>query len=303
MFEHAHLKLRKREGLCGNGEAHGGIGGRHAGLRRQVRGTRWRGACGGVSHPGVVAGLGRRRDGEELVKRSTVWGITARNRDARAQTPLRFPGRYADPETGLHYSLNRHYDPETARYLSADPLGLVPAPDPAAYVVNPCTWMDPEGLVAKGCRQIGGRYGGLLPSNRMADGKKCPQAMEVNHIPAKSAYKDVSEPGFCIANKPHKKQKVNNGPAIRVEQADHEKLYSTGYSPHSQAWQQYQRELIDQGRITEAMRMGIDDIKRRFPGKYDQHIKDMVAGLKDNKPLQEMLKKRGWSIDTNALPA
>jgi RHS repeat-associated protein len=236
-------------------------------------------------------------------KRSTVWGITTRNRDARAHTPLRFPGQYADPETGLHYNLNRHYDPETARYVSADPLGLVPAPNPAAYVVNPHTWMDPEGLVAKGCTQIGGWYGGLLPSNKMANGQKYPQKMEVNHIPAKSAYKDVIEPGFYIANRPHKKQKVNNGPAIRMEQADHEQLYSTGYSLQSQAWQQYQRELINQGRITEAMRMDIDDIKRRFPGKYDQHIEDMVASLKDNKPLQEMLKNRGWTIDENALLA
>ncbi|GGW55896.1 hypothetical protein GCM10010503_36260 [Streptomyces lucensis JCM 4490] len=236
-------------------------------------------------------------------KRSTVWGITARNRDARAHTPLRFPGQYADPETGLHYNLNRHYDPETARYVSADPLGLVPAPNPAAYVVNPCTWMDPEGLVAKGCTQEAGWYGGLLPANRMANGQQYPQNMEVNHIPAKSAYKDVIEPGFYFANKPHKKQKVNNGPAIRMERDDHEKLYSTGYSLESQAWQQYQRELINQGRITDAMRMDIDDIKRRFPGKYDQHIEEMVNSLKHNKPLQAMLTKRGWTIDENALLA
>lgn len=28
-----------------------------------------------------------------------------------ACTPLRFPGQYYDPETGLHYNLFRHYDP------------------------------------------------------------------------------------------------------------------------------------------------------------------------------------------------
>ncbi|MFB6855959.1 DUF6531 domain-containing protein [Streptomyces sp. NPDC056341] len=236
-------------------------------------------------------------------KRSTVWGITTRNRDAQAHTPLRFPGQYADPETGLHYNLNRHYDPETARYVSADPLGLVPAPNPAAYVVNPFTFMDPEGLVAKGCTQESGWYGGLLPANTKNDGSKYPQPMEVNHIPAKSAYKDVIEPGFYIANKPHKKQKVNNGPAIRMQRDHHDQLYSTGYSLQSQAWQQYQRELINSGRITEAMRMDIDDIKRRFPGTYDQHIKDMVASLDDNKPLQDMLKTRGWKIDKAALLA
>ncbi|MBM4794928.1 RHS repeat protein [Streptomyces sioyaensis] len=62
--------------------------------------------------------------------RTTLWGVTARNRDAIAHTPLRFPGQYEDPETGLHYNYFRHYDPETARYTTPDPLGLDPAPNP-----------------------------------------------------------------------------------------------------------------------------------------------------------------------------
>ncbi|SCK19392.1 DUF6531 domain-containing protein [Streptomyces sp. WMMB 322] len=78
--------------------------------------------------------------------RTTLWGATTWNRDATAYTPLRFPGQYADPETALHYNLHRHYDPDTARYTSPDPLGLVPAPNPAAYVLNPYSWTDPLGL-------------------------------------------------------------------------------------------------------------------------------------------------------------
>jgi RHS repeat-associated protein len=78
--------------------------------------------------------------------RSTVWGTTTWNTDAQAYTPLRFPGQYFDAETGLHYNCFRYYDPETARYISVDPLGLGPAPNPAAYVVNPHTWSDPLGL-------------------------------------------------------------------------------------------------------------------------------------------------------------
>ncbi len=54
--------------------------------------------------------------------RSTLWGTTAWATDSTAYTPLRFPGQYYDPETGLHYNYFRHYDPETARYLTADPL-------------------------------------------------------------------------------------------------------------------------------------------------------------------------------------
>lgn len=78
--------------------------------------------------------------------RAMLWGTTAWNRDATAYTPLRFPGQYADPETGLHYNLHRHYDPDTARFTTPDPLGLVPAPNPTTYVHNPLTWCDPLGL-------------------------------------------------------------------------------------------------------------------------------------------------------------
>lgn len=78
--------------------------------------------------------------------RATVWGTTTWNRDATAYTPLRFPGQYFDPESGLHYNVFRTYDPETARYLSPDPLGLAPAANPVAYVHNPHTWADPLGL-------------------------------------------------------------------------------------------------------------------------------------------------------------
>ncbi|WP_328582668.1 putative T7SS-secreted protein [Streptomyces sp. NBC_00370] len=81
--------------------------------------------------------------------RSTLWGTTAWARDSRTYTPLRFPGQYYDPETGLHYNCFRHYDPETGRYTSPDPLGLAPSPNPLGYVDNPYTGCDPLGLMPK----------------------------------------------------------------------------------------------------------------------------------------------------------
>ncbi|WP_256726012.1 putative T7SS-secreted protein [Streptomyces sp. IMTB 2501] len=78
--------------------------------------------------------------------RSTLWGTAAWAVNSTTYTPLRFPGQYYDPETGLHYNYFRHYDPETARYLTPDPLGLAPAPNPTAYVDNPNAWIDPLGL-------------------------------------------------------------------------------------------------------------------------------------------------------------
>ncbi|MFH7599669.1 putative T7SS-secreted protein [Streptomyces racemochromogenes] len=80
--------------------------------------------------------------------RTTLWGTTTWNRTAAAYTPLRFPGQYYDPESGLHQNVFRAYDPETARYLTSDPLGLKPDPNPATYIHNPHTWSDPLGLTA-----------------------------------------------------------------------------------------------------------------------------------------------------------
>ncbi|MFJ9523361.1 DUF6531 domain-containing protein [Kitasatospora sp. NPDC101801] len=77
---------------------------------------------------------------------STLWGHTTWAGTSTTYTPLRFPGQYFDPETRLHYNVNRYYDPETARYTSPDPLGLTPHPNPDGYVHNPHTWSDPLGL-------------------------------------------------------------------------------------------------------------------------------------------------------------
>ncbi|KIF76088.1 hypothetical protein QR77_23805 [Streptomyces sp. 150FB] len=99
--------------------------------------------------------------------RSTCWGTTAWNTGATAYTPLRFPGQYADPETGLHYNLFRHYDPETARYTAPDPLGLAPAPNPSTYVINPWVWADPLGLAPKACKMDAYDWEGSIRYGRL----------------------------------------------------------------------------------------------------------------------------------------
>lgn len=63
--------------------------------------------------------------------------------------PLRFPGQWADPESGLHYNLHRYYDPHSGQYLSPDPIGLAGGLRTHAYVHDPLQWVDPWGLA--GC--------------------------------------------------------------------------------------------------------------------------------------------------------
>jgi RHS repeat-associated protein len=92
-----------------------------------------------VAADGTVAGY----------QQHTLWGGTLWH-PSGAATPLRFPGQYHDPETGLHYNQQRYYDPVTGSYLTPDPLGLAPAPNPHAYVPNPHLQADPLGLMSCG---------------------------------------------------------------------------------------------------------------------------------------------------------
>lgn len=60
---------------------------------------------------------------------------------------LRFPGQYYDEFTGLHYNLNRYYNPELGRYMEPDPIGLEGGVNPYVYADNnPLTHVDSSGL-------------------------------------------------------------------------------------------------------------------------------------------------------------
>ena len=63
--------------------------------------------------------------------------------------PIRFQGQYYDSESGLHYNLFRYYDPETGRFISQDPIGLLGGINHYQYAPNHINWIDPLGLCAK----------------------------------------------------------------------------------------------------------------------------------------------------------
>lgn len=86
---------------------------------------------------------------------------TARNRFANAEiTPnpgttnisevkfnLRYPGQYADEESGLFYNYFRSYDARTGRYSQPDPIGLEGGWNRFGYVAgNSLSYADPFGL-------------------------------------------------------------------------------------------------------------------------------------------------------------
>jgi len=80
-----------------------------------------------------------------------AWGqakeaISAAARKAGIRNQIRFQGQYLDEETGLHYNRHRYYDPDGARYITADPIGLLGGMNAYQYAPNPTGWIDPLGL-------------------------------------------------------------------------------------------------------------------------------------------------------------
>lgn len=76
-----------------------------------------------------------------------AFGKTRARPGATIVNPLRLPGQYEDPETGLHQNFHRDYDPSTGRYVERDPLGLDAGTATFAYAAaNPLTLADPLGL-------------------------------------------------------------------------------------------------------------------------------------------------------------
>ncbi|OIJ24590.1 hypothetical protein UG56_022080 [Nocardioides luteus] len=121
--------------------------------------------------------------------RRTIWG--APRDDTSAPTPLRFAGQYADAETGLYYNNQRYYDPATGRYLSQDPLGLLPAPNPNTYVRNPLMWADPLGLAPSACKKNAQE----LRDNLNADGRPPQPGEAAAHIVPSTASNGHWAPG------------------------------------------------------------------------------------------------------------
>jgi len=64
-------------------------------------------------------------------------------------SPLRFPGQYADAESGLAYNYFRDYDPALGRYIQSDPIGLRGGLNTYGYVEgNPVNKVDRWGLAS-----------------------------------------------------------------------------------------------------------------------------------------------------------
>jgi RHS repeat-associated protein len=75
-----------------------------------------------------------------------AWGEVDEVQVKEVECPIRFPGQWADEESGLHYNRFRYYEAQSGRFVSADPIGLLGSLNIHAYALNPVNWVDPFGL-------------------------------------------------------------------------------------------------------------------------------------------------------------
>jgi RHS repeat-associated protein len=93
---------------------------------------------------------------------------------------LRYPGQYADEESGLFYNYFRSYDARTGRYSQPDPIGLDGGWNRFGYVDgNPLSYVDPDGLIKIGRKPIeleplDGGGGGGIGGGGARSGPSCP---------------------------------------------------------------------------------------------------------------------------------
>jgi RHS repeat-associated protein len=75
-----------------------------------------------------------------------AWGRIYHLEKHEIDQPLRFQGQYEDCESKLYYNRHRYYDPDSARYLSQDPIMLLGGENLYQYAPNAIAWIDPIGL-------------------------------------------------------------------------------------------------------------------------------------------------------------
>jgi hypothetical protein len=69
------------------------------------------------------------------------------------------------------------------------------------------------------------------------------------------------------------------GSSIHMDTKDHYDTASWGNTKDAQEYREIQRKLQEQGRLDDAIQMDIDDVTSKFPGKYDDHILQMIDDL------------------------
>jgi filamentous hemagglutinin len=159
-------------------------------------------------------------------------------------------------------------------------VGLVPGVgDGAAKILAKAKALYKEGKVAEAADLVEGL-------------DKLPRSKSQNEILG-GAHRDTSKPvndGYdshhCPAQSCYKGAPISSadGPAIKMDPADHKNTASYGRDADARAYRERQQDLLSQGKLYEAIQMDIDDIRSKFGSKYDESIRQMLEYAKGLNP-------------------
>ncbi len=111
--------------------------------------------------------------------------------------------------------------------------------------------------------------------------------LDSHHMPAKSAY---------FGSKMNPDGRAMKGPALKVEIEDHHQTMSHGWQgEEGRLYRQKQHDLIQQGKLKEAVQMDIDDLRKIAADsgqedKYECGIKEFIETYNKNDPLDFTVK-------------
>ncbi|UQA59977.1 RHS repeat-associated core domain-containing protein [Polyangium aurulentum] len=229
---------------------------------------------GGVAdHLGVPLMFVDERGGPAWWGELDAWG-EAFVETAETVNPWRFPGQYADVETGLFYNRFRYYDPSSGRYISQDPVGLLGDLNLYSYVHDPLIWADPFGLGPLLPRE--GQVGTFDELRQLSTkGDKLAR----HHVPNHGYMQQSQAPGYTRGN----------GIAILVEDFSperggrHARTMSYGSPPNMQLRPRqvlaqevmdlrrlYRAESLYGNRVREALRTLIQRNKAAYPSLFSR---------------------------------
>ena len=122
-----------------------------------------------------------------------------------------------------------------------------------------------EGLLCNAAKLVGDAVG-IAPvrGGRYTDVRSGNIGGQMHHMPA-----SVASP-----------YTHHTGPSIWMTKADHKRTSSWGSSAESAAYRLKQADLIAKGKLRDAVKLDIDNIRSKFGNKYDANIKQMLDEFK-----------------------